>query len=597
VAGTDPGTMLHAGSCNNLGEALLARFERTGQVADLEHAVEVFERAVELVGESRVDGGRFRSGLAGALGARYLLNGQRADLDRAIDLLTVAVAASPSDPPAPPSAANRRHSLGLLLERRYAATGDSADLDAAVRLFEEAVHLTDPASPAMPRMQASLGNALRAGFARHGDRRLLDDAIDRYTSALHGLDPQVPARATYLDNLAMALLDRHESTGSIDDLDEAIRLLHASLAATPADAQARAGVLNNLGNALWTRHAHRPDGSDLDEALAAFARAVELTPSASPDAPIYLDNYANALGDRFRWTGTFADLNAAVAAYERALGGLPRDAPDFLRVRTNLAASLLSRYREGSPRNAYREDLDRAVEILEGAVAATPPASPALVLRLNNLGVALKYRHERDHDAVDLERGRRALAEACGPLRANDVRWSLAACLTLAGWARDRGEWHDAAAGYRVAMTVAEEYLRVQLLRQSTEAALRSVHEMYADAAHVFLRVGERLEAATAVERGRAVLASQALQRERAVIELAGHAGTSTAADLPGLADRLRRALNTLGTASRFSDRGLELTPLPCERATGERRVSRPPHGTDPPPPDGATPGEPGRAG
>lgn len=119
--------------------------------------------------------------------------------------------------------------------------------------------------------------------------------------------------------------------------------------------------------------------------------------------------------------------------------------------RTNLASCMLTRYRdirfrgEADPRDsrfrgdADPRDLNLAVEILQEAVARTPPGAPALVSRLNSLGVGLKYRFQCDHDAGDLERGRTALGRASGPEGARDVRWSLAAALTLAGWASERG--------------------------------------------------------------------------------------------------------------------------------------------------------------
>jgi hypothetical protein len=215
------------------------------------------------------------------------------------------------------------------------------------------------------------------------------------------------------------------------------------------------------------------------------------------------------------------------------------DAPERLRISTNLAACLLTRYRDARARGrADTQDLDLAVQILEDAIASTPPGAPALVSRLNSLGVGLKYRFQLHQDAEDLNRGRAVLGLASGPEGASDVRWSLAAALTLAGWAAERGDWDEACNAYRTAMSTAEEYLRVQLVRDNTEAALRGVSGLYTDAAHAFGRTRQPVLAVVAVERGRAVLLSEALDRERALADLLA-AGRE---ELTVLAERFQRA-------------------------------------------------------
>jgi tetratricopeptide (TPR) repeat protein len=372
-----------------------------------------------------------------------------------------------------------------------------------------------------------------------GDARLLDDAIGGYRRALAATGPKAPVRATYLDNLGMALLDRYERSGAIDDADESVRLLRRAREATPPCSPALAGVVNNLGVALWSRSAHRP--ADLPEALAAFEQAVAITPARSPDAATYLDNLANALSDRYEGSGDLADLDKAVHASEQSIAGLPASAPERLRIRANLAVGLLTRYREARGRDADgAADLERAVAELTDVVACTPPGAPALVNRLNSLGVGLKYMFVRGNDPACLQQGRAALAAAGGPDGARDIRWSLAAAATLAGWDAERAQWQEAAAGFRTAMATAESYLRVQVGRQSTEAAMRRFGGLHGDAAYALARTGKPAEAAAAMERGRAVLLSDALDRGLVLTRLR----SADREDLPALAERLRAAGN-----------------------------------------------------
>jgi len=83
------------------------------------------------------------------------------------------------------------------------------------------------------------------------------------------------------------------------------------------------------------------------------------------------------------------------------------------------------------------------------------------------------YRWQRDGDPADLRRGRTSLRETAGPDGGSELRWSIAAALTLAGWDRDRGEWDDAVLAFRTGVTRAEQYVRVQLARDNSTAALR----------------------------------------------------------------------------------------------------------------------------
>ena len=346
----------------------------------------------------------------------------------------------------------------------------------------------------------------RAAYARTGRPELLDAALAGYRRAVESTAAGTPAFASYLDSYGMALLDRHERTGSVDDLDAAVRTMRQSREATPPDSAAFAGVLNNLGHALWSRHAYHPDGADLDDALAAFGRAVELTPTTSPDAAIYRDNLANALADRFTRGEDPADLDRAVAGYEAALAG-PSGDVERARIETNLAVALLTRYRTAH----HPPDLDRAVAILDGVVERTPPTSPVLTVRLNNLGVALHHRGRRDDDRGDARP--RAGRPAPG-LRARLAgRHALGAGrgATLAGWAAEERQWAEAADAYRTALTIAADYTGVQLSRRSTSAALAQLRPLSADAAYALSRAGARVEAVVAAERGRAVLLGRAL--------------------------------------------------------------------------------------
>jgi tetratricopeptide (TPR) repeat protein len=547
VTATDTRSPAYAGWSNDLCWALLTRFEQTAEEPDLDGAVRAAELATGSI-TPEAPPGRFLPGLASALGTRYQLRGDRDDLDRAIEVMSAAAEAVPSSDGAPP-AANVLHNLALLLLERYAADGDQDDLEASAHWASAAAGQTPDGSPAMARRQAAVGSTQRSWYSATGEPHLLAEAITRCRAA--AVAAGTSARATCLNDLGLALLDRYERAGSIDDLQESVDVLRQALEASPDRAVGTAGILSNLGNALWNRHSHNPSGTDLDDALTAFAAAVARTGPRAPIAPTYLDNLANGLTDRYVLAGDPADLTRAVSLYDSALDALPAGSPGRARIWCNLGMTLLTRYRAGRSQSTEDpEDLDRAVAVLTDAVNRTSPASPALAVRLNNLGVALKYQYERQPSAAGLDRAHDVLRRACGAASAGDLRWGMAAALTLAGWATEREQWHEAAGAYRHAMTLAAEYLRAQLVYDSTEAALRQVHLLYPDAAYAFCRAGAVAEAAAAAERGRAILLSQALERDRAAIgDLAGAGREDLAVRFSRASARLRALTAAQGVA------------------------------------------------
>lgn len=107
----------------------------------------------------------------------------------------------------------------------------------------------------------------------------------------------------------------------------------------------------------------------------------------------------------------------------------------------------------------------------------------------------------------------------------------------------DEEDLRRALAAYQKALAVAEDYRRVQLARDNAEAAMRGFAGLYADAAYALARNGQRREAAAAAEQGRAVLLSEALDRERALTRLLA---ADSRAEVTALAGRFRQSLARL---------------------------------------------------
>ncbi|GAO11095.1 tetratricopeptide repeat protein [Streptomyces lydicamycinicus] len=161
------------------------------------------------------------SDLGVALWARFERTGDQADLDQAVDLYQAAMRATAADHP---NRARHVSNLGIALQRRYDCTGDQADLDAAIDRGRDAVQATPADHPDRAKYLSGLGGALQRWFERTGDQADLDAAVSAYTGAWE-MDSGAPSfriRAA----MAVAELVAESAPGRAADMAEAaVRLL------------------------------------------------------------------------------------------------------------------------------------------------------------------------------------------------------------------------------------------------------------------------------------------------------------------------------------------------------------------------------------
>ncbi|RYP81636.1 hypothetical protein DL770_005844 [Monosporascus sp. CRB-9-2] len=106
------------------------------------------------------------------------------------------------------------------------------------------------------------------------------------------------------------------------------------------------------------------------------------------------------LGRRFERTGSMDDLNRAVDVANMAVEATPQDHSDRTGCLSNLGNLLGTRFE----RTGSMDDLNRAVNVANMAVDATPQDHPGRAGRLNNLGIWLSRRFERTGSMDDLNR-------------------------------------------------------------------------------------------------------------------------------------------------------------------------------------------------
>jgi hypothetical protein len=194
------------------------KFVRSGDIDDLNTAIESFRRAIALTPEKHPDRLRQSFGLASALTMRYEEVRHAADLRFAILAFERAVRAireRPDDIVAGgiPIASAVALNLGKALQRRGELTGGGADLDRAIGLARDVL---DSADDAMTRGHAltSLSRLFRVRYRLTGDRADLDTGIELAQQAQPLIAGDDAQRASVLSDLVTLHCARFCPTGT-----------------------------------------------------------------------------------------------------------------------------------------------------------------------------------------------------------------------------------------------------------------------------------------------------------------------------------------------------------------------------------------------
>jgi hypothetical protein len=573
-----------ADDADNLGTALLARFERTGRREDLDEGLALL-RGLAVHGGVTIDR---LCWLAQAYEHRHRLDGGPADLDAAIALCRTGLdRAGPGD-----DRALLRHVLGRCLRERHRLAGDATDLDEAIVAQRDAA----AGHPLRPGMLVNLVDSLRAHFERYGDEASLDDGIAAADEACAGLSAAEPIRADALHHAGVLRRYRYERTGAPGEIEAAVRALREASSA-PGDTGIRA---DSLSIALIRRFEWTGDDAALAEAIDAQRRAVAATPAGDPERDRRTHTLATALRDRYLH---FADLRALRESVDLLRGirddprfhatlgvaaqdmwwhtGDPswadeavvaaRSAPDEdpVRARHTLANALRCRFAaRGVP-----DDLRAAIDLLEQVLRDTPFGTADHGRCLGNLGGAWLEAYRRFQEPAALDRAVAALGRAIradsvpAPQRAwHQQRWAealgllfdrtgdpavlrrmtaaLAAAATnegatpmtrllaardWAGAAARTQDWETARAAAGLAIDQIPYAAGRRLARTDREHGLAQLNGVAADAAACALQTGEVEVALRWLEQGRGVLLTQALESRGDLTDLRGRHPESAA--------------------------------------------------------------------
>lgn len=294
-----------------LAQALRERFRYHGSAQDIEEAIAVVNQA-----EATADRDSLRATARTARGltwqARYERTGQLEDLERSIHELQAALELATSSSP---ERATIQQNLGIALHVQFQVTTEPRILSDAITVLRAAAASTAPASPARSSALANLGIALRTRFGLDRQTKDLQDAISVHEEAVAAVTSDSDHRVA-LTNLASTLEARAFIGQSLDadDLRSAVDKLRTASALEPLEHPMRCTTLSALGHTL--RLLAPTDGPTLmAEAADRFREASSLL-AAPPQ-------------DRVQAAHDWADAAHAVGNAEQSIEGF-RVAVDLL---------------------------------------------------------------------------------------------------------------------------------------------------------------------------------------------------------------------------------------------------------------------------
>jgi len=424
-----------------LGEALLRRFELTGEQADLAEAVTVSTQAVEATPTGHPSHGLYQLGLGRALAAQDR-HGQaaapaanaaqaRAELAARLAALVDAVSADTLPSVLAPGALDDARRLSALIEadeshdldtlsvlgRFYllrfqsrhaddADQDDDADEDADRAAAAGAYALPFWAGRPVPEQLAPLvaatvmPDALADTHLRvmpSGDAAVLGEAADLWRRITDAFPADIPERAVSSGILGIVLLNRSEIAGTAGDLADGIAALQEAVDALPADHPFVPAFQANLsgGRQASTEGFGLPD---FDVAIAAATRAAEEA-AGMPVEEIFRWQVGRSILDRYQLSGDQDDLESALEILARAVTVLPHGTPELGTALASLCeAQRLKFTMTGDP-----DLLDQAISHGRTALAALPAGQAARIAAIDSLGTALLARAVRSGGPEELD--------------------------------------------------------------------------------------------------------------------------------------------------------------------------------------------------
>jgi tetratricopeptide (TPR) repeat protein len=491
----------------NAGMARLRLFTRTGRFSDLQAAIDQVRQGVDAyqISDPRRPGGY--SNLAGAIRRRYEYTGEMADLNEAIELGRTAIESGREN-----QRALMLASLSGSLRLRFRHSAKLADLQEAIEFGQAAVRAAPAANVQRRSALSMLAAALQLHFEATGSLDSLTQSVECQREGIGMLPATHPEAAIHHIVLATSLQGRYERMGVAYDLEQAIsvgrRACHlAQEDLVRSQAAAVLAMLLKLRAKQCLATGDRQGGiANCDEALLLTERSVVLT-SLQHESRIELHIIqGNIHMMRYQLSREPDDYRSAIVSYEVALGRETPNNRHHIRVLGNIGyAHILATADREAPQ------LDAAITALRQAVDQGDSLEPAWAQAASNLTVALCMRYrwrkadcDRD-EALSICRQVDTAPGASTVMRAGLA--NIAAELSMSS-----GDSGQATPFYRTAVELLPTMAWIGTDRATRQSHLTDASEISRDAAACLVANGDDHLAIERLEQGRGILWTQLLQ-------------------------------------------------------------------------------------
>ena len=287
----------------SMAEESASQFLTNHSVADLDLAIDLYERGLDAITELNEEYSRVANNLAAAYGSRFDITRNVADLDNAITWRERVYAHGAVSPEA--------HlyygvHLGQILVHRYQVSGNSADLERGIDLLEQAIEQTHQNSTHLHEYENALAIALDLRSKRTSNQRDADRSVELWEKAVDGLEIGSADWCGYLGNFCRSLTDRSHTTKSQNDIGRALDVSERLIESMPPRHPLYLSFLSVLGSAIrdyvsvvrnfsrataalhaWRLGCERLDTASREARREAFRLSVDTMPNRSRvlDAP------------------------------------------------------------------------------------------------------------------------------------------------------------------------------------------------------------------------------------------------------------------------------------------------------------------------
>ncbi|KAH7164994.1 CHAT domain-containing protein [Fusarium sp. MPI-SDFR-AT-0072] len=363
------------------------RFEFSKEPQNIDMSISLARTFVPA--EDSLDGNGCATSLALALWTDFRAHGEMGNLDEAVELATRIVQVQA---PRGSNYLGGLSNLSAICQTRYDATGNEADLHTCLDSALKALDVMVPNGDVGLRITLliSASSAYISKAERYGDLENVQLAV-RYASDAKDLAEDrmldVDVSASLDLTLSQALALRYHHLQALEDLAEAAETLqHAR--ATASEHFLFPTVLNNLGETLRLQFSRTRNAECLIDAIGALEEALVMASAKDPAKAMYRSNLSLSLYDLFQVTKESETLDSSIESSENAIQETNignTQLPERLNVNGCLYAARYELSNEDS-------DVTKAISQTQAAIDASPADSPQCASYYNNLGGYLMRR-------------------------------------------------------------------------------------------------------------------------------------------------------------------------------------------------------------